>query len=510
MKTSAPDPVVAALAALKVGLHLATAGLYGFFIDELYFLACGQHLAWGYIDFPPLTAFQAWLTRALFGDSPWSIRLFPSLWGGALVLTTAALARELGGGRFARGLAALTALAAPAFLAFATYLNMNVVEPVLVTALAWLVARMIRTGDTRLWLAFGAIAGVGLLNKHTMLLFGFALVAGLLLTPARRLLASRWLLAGGVVAFLLFLPNLLWMIRNHFPHLEHLAVVKANGRDADLSFARFWALEVKLLNPAALPVWLAGLAALLLGKEFSRFRALGLAWLVSLAVLLPTSGSHKTYYLAPAYPLLLAAGAVAIERWSEAGRARLVRPALAGAVALAGALAAPTVVPLLPPETFLRYCEVTGLSQPRLENRATNALPQFFADRFGWPEMVAAVSKAWHALPPAERERTGIFGNDFGQSGAVDFFGPRFGLPPSIGGHLANWTWGPRGYTGESLLVLGDRREVLEGKFESVTPVGEVGHPYAMRQEHFTIYLCRGPKGWKDLASIWPRLRKLG
>jgi hypothetical protein len=170
-------------------------------------------------------------------------------------------------------------------------------------------------------------------------------------------------------------------------------------------------------------------------------------------------------------------------------------------------LIAPTVVPLLPPETYLRYSKALGISQPRLENRATNAMPQFFADRFGWPEMVEAVARVYTSLPPDVRAKTGIFANDFGQGGAIDFYGPRYGLPKAIGGHLTYWYWGPREYTGESLIVLGDRREVLETEFEDVQAVATVGHPYAMRQEHFTVFLCQRPKGW-TLESIWPRLKQ--
>lgn len=176
-------------------------------------------------------------------------------------------------------------------------------------------------------------------------------------------------------------------------------------------------------------------------------------------------------------------------------------------IVIGGVLLAPLAMPLLEPETYIKYTTALGVSPPRIENRVTSALPQLFADRFGWPEMARAVADAYHSIPEYEREKTAIFGQDYGQAGAIDFYGPGLGLPKAISGHLTYWYWGPREYTGEVMLVMGDRREVLEGKFESVEKVGEVGHPYAMASQHWELFLCRGPKGWKNLQEIWPQLK---
>ncbi len=500
--------IVGALASAKLALHMATAAVYGFFIDELYFLACGEHLAWGYPDFPPLTAFQAWLTRHIFGDSPYSIRLFPALAGAGLVFLTGMLTRRLGGGRFAQALAALSVLAAPVFLAFSSYLSMNPVEPLIWTGCAFLVLRMIQTDDTRLWLPFGLLAGIGVLNKHTMLLFGFALVVGLLLTPERRLLFNRWLLLGGLVALVVILPHLVWQIRHGFPHFEVLANIRRDGRDVSVGFVQFWSMELLFLNPAAAPVWIAGLVALFTAARLKTVRAFGWAFLIVIGCLfLTTPGSHKTYYAAAAYPMLIAAGAVVIEPVLRGRRTRWLRPVALVQLGLVGALVAPTVLPILPPDAYFRYTSVLRIAQPRLENRATSAMPQMFADRFGWPEMVETVARVYNGLPPDLRTKTGIFANDFGQGGAIDFYGPRLGLPKAIGGHLAYWYWGPRQYTGESMIVLGDRRESAERWFSDVREVATVGHPYAMRQEHFTVLLCQHPRGFATLADVWPRLK---
>ncbi len=496
--------IVAAIAAGTLALHLATARVYGLFIDELYFLACGEHLAWGYVDMPPLTAAQAWLARALFGHSIVGIRLFPALAGAGLVLLAGALARELGGKRFAQGLAAFAVATAPGDLLAGSYLSMNSIEPLLWMGCALVLVRMIRTGNARLWVVFGLLAGIGLENKDTMLLFGFALVAGLLFTPERRLMANRWFVAGGAVAVLIFLPNLVWMIQHHFPHLEMLANIRRSGRNVELSPLQFIAQQAILTGPLATPLWVAGLGRLLAGRGARPYRALGLAYVVTIAVLLALHG--RVYYPLPAYAMLFAAGAVAL----EAGLARpglgWAKPAYAAALAFAAAALAPLAMPLLPPTTYLRYTAAIHLNQPRIEHRKASALPQLFADRFGWPEMAQAVAKAYFALPAAERARCAIFGNDYGQAGAIDFYGPALGLPKAISGHLSYWYWGPRGYTGDVMLVMGDRRAVLEREFAEVQPVAEIGQRYAMAQEHFTLYLCRQPKSW-TLATVWPRLK---
>ena len=499
-----PQAIVATLAGLKVLIHMLAAAKYGLFTDELYFLACGEHLAWGYVDMPPLTAVQASLARTLLGDSPYALHFPPALAGGALVLMTGAMAGQLGGGRYARALAALAAAVAPGFLAFHSYLSMNSIDLVIVTGLAMILIRIVQTADARLWLGFGAVAGVGLLNKHTVLLFGFAYIVSLFFTRARRLMVNRWFIAGGAVAFLIFLPNLVWMWQHNFPHLEQLANIRSNKRNVNLSALGFIGQQALMAGPVLLPLWLAGLWHFIAG-EGRALRALGLAYLLALVVLIAADG--RVYYLLPAYPILFAGGAIAMERGLVGRWLRSVKPAYAIVIVIGGVLLAPLAMPLLEPETYIKYTRAFGISPPRIENRVTSALPQLFADRFGWPEMARAVADAYHSIPEHERERTAIFGQDYGQAGAIDFYGPELGLPKAISGHLTYWYWGPREYTGEVMLVMGDRREVLERKFESVEKVGEVGHPYAMASQHWELFLCRGPKGWKNLQEIWPQLK---
>ncbi len=493
------------LAAVKAALPLAMPSAYGPFVDELYFFACGEHLDFGYVDMPPLTGLQAWLARSLFGQWLPGLHLFPALMGAGLVFLVALLTRELGGGRGAQALAALCIVVAPFSHVFFSYLSMNAVEPLIWTGCALVATRIVRTERVTLWPWVGLLAGIGLENKHTMLIFGFALGAGLVSTSARRVLWNRWFVLAGFVALVVFLPNLVWEIRHHFPHLEQLANIRRNGRNVELGALGFLWQQVLGMHPLALPVWVGGLLWTLFGRDGRPFRFLGVTWLTVLVVLVVTDG--RFYYLFPAHPILLAAGATGLESFLAQWRLSWPGPAYAALLFVSGLVIAPTVLPILPPATWIAWSQATGLSQPPIEHRTTiSPLPQLFADRCGWKEMAEKVAKVYFSLSPDERKRTAIFGNDYGQAGAIDFYGPGLGLPKAIGGHLTYWLWGPRDFTGETTIVLGDRREQLENLFGRVEAVAEVGHPNAMGSQQFTLFLCREPKGW-TFAGIWPRLK---
>ena len=494
---------VAIIAAVKLALHLYAGRHYGYFVDELYYLACARHLAWGYVDQPPLIALAAWLEHALLGDSLSAIRLLPALAGAAKVVLSGLIARELGGGRFAQGLAALCVLLAPGMLALDHFLSMNAFEPLFWMGCAYLAIRMARTGDTRLWLWFGLLAGVGLENKYSMAIFGFGIVLGLLLTIERRILRTKWLWIGGAIAFLVFLPNLLWNIHYHFPFLELQENIRRSGRNVPLPPLKFLIEEGLAMLPLSVPVWLGGLWFFFFRRDAKPFRFLGWAWLVTALIIM--AADPRIYYLFPAFPVLFAGGGVLWEQWLARPRLGWVKPVYGALMVLLGALLAPTLIPLLPPETYIRYSAFTHLQQPRVEMHKLGPLPQLFADQFGWQEMAATVAGVYNSLPPDVRARTAIFGQNYGQAGAIDLFGPRYGLPPAISGHQSYFLWGPRGYTGESMIVMDDSESQLESLFASVRKVAHVYHPYSMPYEHFDVYYCRGLK--QPLSVLWPHVK---
>src|SRR5512143_1449053 len=318
--------VVVAITTAKLLLHLATASRYGYFGDELYFLACGEHLDWGYVDQPPLVGLVAWVVRHTLGTSLLAIRSVSAVAGAALVLLTGLLARELGGGRFAMGLSALASGLAFVYVVMHYLFTMNALEPLFWTGCGFLVVRIVKTGDQRLWLWFGLLAGLGLENKYSMGVYGLGLVVGLLLSPERQAFRKPWIWLGGALAALVFLPNLLWNVRHGWPFLEFLQGVRGSGRDVVLTPIEYVGHQVFNANPASLPIWLAGLGWLLLARRGRAFRPLGTAFVVTLAFFALTKG--KDYYVPPAFATLFAAGAVALEAFTAEGWRSWLRPVL--------------------------------------------------------------------------------------------------------------------------------------------------------------------------------------
>ncbi len=499
--TSGPA-IVLYIAAAKLVLHLATAGRYGIFRDEMYYLACSHHLAWGYVDHPPMTVFMAWFARHVFGESLLAIRLLPAIAGAALVWLTGKLVREMGGGRFAQALAALAVVVVPIYLVGQAWLTDNAVEPLTWMACVWLVLRAINTGDARSWFWFGVLSGLGFENKYSIAFLLLGLLVGVMLTPERRFLKSKYLWLGVLACAVLSLPNLLWQIRNHFPFLELIHNIRMGNRDVVRGPMAFIANQIVVMHPILFPLWAAGLGWLFFARDGRRYRVLGFAFLATLATFIALKA--KYYYVVPVYPMLFAAGAIAFERVTSV-RLRWSRAAYAAVVVVAGALMAPMTLPILPVETFLGYRRAIGMQPPEFEHQQNGPLPQWFADQFGWQEMVEKVAKVYNSLPPEDRAKTAIFSNGWGEAAAVDFYGPRYGLPPAISKHNQYWLWGPRNYTGEIMIILRSDGDNEHRVFSSVQDAGHVEHPYARRDEYFTIWLCRGPKF--NLQEVWPKLK---
>lgn len=495
--------IVLAIAAADLLFHLLIANRYGIFRDELYYLACSEHLDAGYVDQPPLIAFAAWFTRHLFGESLLGLRLIPALAGAATVWLTGKLAREFGGGAFAQGLAALAAFAAPVFLLMHHWLTMNAFEPLVWLVCAWCIVRAINRDDPRYWLWFGVLIGLGMENKYSTAFFAFGVVGGLILTPQRRFLASKWIWLGALCSLLIFLPNLIWMARHNFPFLELMHNIRQGHRDVVRGPIDFIIDQIKMMNRILFPLWAGGLVWLFWSKLGRRFQIVG--WIYALLLISFIVLKAKNYYVAPAYPMLFAAGAVAFENLSRE-RVRWSRPVYVVAVILVSSLLAPIAVPVLSPENYIAYQKALGIEPLKAENQENGPLPQHFADEFGWEDMARKVGEVYNALPPEQRAKTAIFANGYGQAGAIDFFGAKYGLPKSICRHQNYWLWGPRDYTGESVIVLGSDGKGDREHFASVEAVGRTDHPYSRRDEHFDIFLCRDLN--PTLQALWPKTKK--
>jgi hypothetical protein len=410
------------------------------------------------------------------------------------------IAAALGGGPYAQALAGLAMGLAPVVLALGSVYSMNALD-LLFWALAFrLLVAALAGGPERLWIAFGAVAGLGLLNKISVLFLGFGLVVGLVLARRWDVLRSRSFWAGGLLAFVLFLPHLAWQHAHGWPTLEFMANARQR-KMVPLSPPGFLLETVKDTAPVAW-LYLAGAAWLLFARRAARWRALGFAFLAVVAVLV--AGGGKPYYLAAGYSLVLAAGAVAVEAWT-AGRRRLRAPLLVLVVATALALA-PFGRPILPVEAYVRYAAAIGLAPATAERHSLGRLPQFYADMHGWRPLAETVAGVARSLPPEDRARACVFAENYGEAGAIEYYARELALPPTISGHNSYWLWGPGSCTGEVLLVVGGGRERLDEQFAEVRQ-GAVSRcqdcmPY---EDGRSIWIARGLR--HPIASVWPRVK---
>jgi uncharacterized membrane protein len=495
--------IVLYLAGAKLLLHLLTANRYGIFRDEMYYVACSEHLAWGYVDHPPVAVLIAWFARHVFGHSLVGLRLLPAIAGAALVWLTGKTTKEMGGGRFAQALAALAILAVPVYLTLGGWITMNAFEPLIWLGCIWLVLRAINSGRPRYWFWFGALAGVGFETKYSIAFLLLGIFIGVLLSPERRFLRSRDLWLGVLVCVLIALPNLVWQIRNDYPFLQLMHNIRAGNRDIIRPPLAFITDQAVIMNPLLAPLWIIGLIWLLFGRGGRPYRIFGVAFIVILGAFVALKG--KNYYVSPIYPILFAAGAIAFERLT-AQRFNWSRAAYLALVAIGGVVLLPLFCPVLPPEKFIAYENALQVPIPEAEHQNNGPLPQYFADEFGWEPMVGEIARIYHGLPPEEQARTAIFSNGWGEAAAVDYFGPKYGLPKAICKHNNYWLWGPRNYTGEIMIVLNGNLEREREHFREVQIAGHVEHPYARRDTFFDVYLCRGLH-W-NLHEIWPQLKK--
>lgn len=495
--------LVVLLAAVKLALHLATNAFtpYGIHRDELLYLAMGRHLQLWRMDFPPLIALLAEAQRAALGDSLLSIRLAATL-AGTLVLVLAALvARELGGGLFAQAAAALGVLSGVLFLRTASLFQPVVFDQLWWTLALYALLRLARTGSRRWWLAVGLACGVGLLTKFSILFFGAALFLAVLLTRRRRDLATPWPWAALALALAIGSPSLVGQVRLGFPVMGSMEDLR-HSQLAHVEYADFLLGQVMMIGPAIL-LAAAGAVWLLVGRARA-FRIVG--WTCVLAVLILMLLHGKPYYAGPVYPALIGAGAAALERV----RLRFAAPVLRwGAVAamLAGGLyLLPLGIPILPPATMAAYTRAAGLEEANRNNRGEmERLPQDYADMLEWEDEVAAVARVYRSLRPEKRAKAVVWGNNYGQAGALDFYGPRYGLPPAASDAGTYWFFGPPRRPGEVLIAIGENPDDLRAIYASVRPVLHIDNPRWVREERRnTVYVAEGPN--TTLQALWPRL----
>ena len=497
----APPPraawsVLLGLAAARLALHFAVGSGYGLFRDEFYYLACGARPDWGYVDQPPLVPLLARLAAAIWGDTTITageLRTFSALAAAGMVVLAGLVARELGGGRFAQGLAALAVWCGPIFLATGELFETVVFDQLCWTLTLWLTLRAWKRAPGWRWLLVGLAAGVGLEVKFTMGMCGLGLAAALLFTAAgRRHLRSPWPWLGGALALGLLAPNLWWQHAHGWPTAEFVRNNNAVSRE-DWTVGQFLLAQVGSVNPAGLALALAGVWRAFVRPADGRSAVVpGWAFVVPLAVLLVTRG--KPYYLGAAYPTLLAAGACAAEGWAARGR-RWRGPALAGGVILMTLPAVPLVLPVVP--------------RARLAGSWVARAQRDYGETFGWEELAAQVAGVVEKLPAAERARTAVFANNYGEAAALEHFGgPALAGVPVVSPHNNYWLWGPGSSDPQTLVVVGTRHpERWTPFFEQVERAATLDNSLGIDNEErgAGVYLCRGPRA--PLRTRWAELK---
>ncbi len=484
---------------LQFALTLWSAHLgYGYFRDEFYFLMCGRHLAWGYVDQGPIVALQARLGELLFGDSVFGIRVLSACAGAVGVGLCGLLTAALGGNRSAQALAMLGLLVAPVYLGVDGFLSITSPEPIFWTGCILALVLLQRGAPARLaWPAIGLCAGIGLLNKPSMVFFLAALLLALVLTPQRRLLGTIWFPLAAAITLALISPYFAWQAAHHWPTWVFLHNGELEGKKIVLSPLGFLWAQISQMEPLTALLWIPGLVAVLRGGRLPHLRWVGLTYLLFLALMFRLHA--KDYYLAPVYPMLFAAGAVAWERrFAHAGRVRGNRifafPLFETVLLLTGLLILPMASPVLRPAAWVRYTHALHLRPDDSESAQTGLLPQFYADRFGWIGLAQSIVSIERALPPTERQHLCILTNNYGEAASIEFLGRKLdpGLPPVISGHNNYWLWGMRGCSGNALIaVVHDKPEELRKRFRSVIVVGHTGDPLSMPYEHKNIYLLQ-------------------
>jgi hypothetical protein len=490
-------------AAAQLLLHVLTNGGYGIFRDEYYYLACAARPAWGYVDHPPLSIWLLSVWKTVFGDSVHSIRVLPALCGSAMIVLTGATAAQLGGRRWAQlfgGMAA--AIGVVGLVIFGIY-SMNCYDLLFWLGAYYLLIRIARTGDGKWWLWMGMVLGLGLLNKIGLLVFGLALFLGLLATKHRRHFADRRLYLAGVITVAFALPYVIWNAANNWPTLEFIANAKA-GKIVIFSSMEFLSENMLEANPVTLPLWVGGLAWLFLARGARRYRLIALMFVATFAILVLQRG--KPYYFAASFPVLMAAGGVAWEQWTNERRWRWVRWLLIAVLIVGGAVLAPIGVPLLSPANTVAYGVRMGIVPAAQEISHKSALPQYFSDRLGWENLARVVSEVYLSLPENEREGCVVFGQNYGHAGSLEYWSRRYRLPPVYSTHNNYWLWGPPPSVGNVAIVIGDSRESSERLCDTVAEAAVAESPFAL-ESHLTIWICRGLKRpiediWKDAKSF--------
>ncbi len=483
--------LIIALSLINLAIYLVTTGFfaYGIFRDELYYLACANRIDLGYVDHPPLSIYILAIWKWLFGDTLLAIRLVPAIFSSASLFMLGIFTRRLGGGRTSITIAMLAYMTTPIFLGMNTIFSMNTFDFLFWITSAYFLLRILQEEKKKYWIWLGIIIGLGLLNKTSMLWLSVGVLLGILLTPLKRDLKTKYPYLAALIALLIFSPFIIWNITHDFAHFEFMRNA-ASRKYGGLTPLTFIIDQILILNPLTILIWLPGFYYFFFNQDGKKNNVVIFIWIAAFLILL-INGHSKGEYIAAAYQILFAGGAVMIEKWSIGGKSWL-KYSIAFPVIIMGIVISPFARPLLAPDTFIRYQSFIGLEPPNNEGHKT-ILPQFYSDMFGWEDLAKNVSKVYQSLPEEERKNTLVYCSNYGKAGAIEYFSRKYLLPKVICPHNSYWYWWPNVNNNTTFIIIGGTIEDCLHSLRDVRAIGFHKSDYAMPYENnLTIFVGQG------------------
>ncbi len=496
--------LIISLSILKLFLHVLSNGNYGFHRDEFLSLAMGNHLSWGYRETPPAIAAAASMVRTLLGNSPGAVRFLPAILGSGVVFFTGVITRKLKGRMFAITVAMLSVIISPGFLRDNTLFQPMVFQQFFWVVICFLLVIWIQHPERKYWIWFGVFFGMGLMNDYIMLLFGLVFFISMLASSQRKVMRTSLPWIALLIGLFLSLPHWLWQISHRFPALDYYTLLQQTQLHL-FSAKNFLIEQILFLNPVTFPVWFGGLIYVFFTRQGRKYILFGWLYVFLLLFLLVLHGNSNS--LLSQYPVLLALGALGMERWIRSRRRHGIKPLIIVGFLLSGVVSAPYGLPVLTVQNLELYhrfwaSTVELISPEKLQTARTEKLPAYYANMFGWNTQARVVSEIYRRLTPGEKKQCVVLASNYGEAGALEYFRSGMLLPPVISYDGSFYDWGPGDVSGEILIAIGVPLQRLKPHYRRIKRAGVVQNEYAVDYEtNLPVYLCRKPV--KQLEAIW-------